>query len=88
LHPTGLSNSRIIPAVTLRPSATAAALLEGIKAAVLAHPCPRAAATLVTPPGDTRPMRLVPAYGNSCGEVEIHPIVAGDSGSESRNATS
>ena len=86
----GLSNPKVTPTVTLHPRGTAAALVEGINAANISHPCSRSAASamLVTPPGDTRSTRLAHPCGNPCNDVEIHPVIAGNSGSERPKATS
>jgi hypothetical protein len=70
------------PAIGLPPGGTASALLEGL----LFDPrtsrgCPTERALLSTPPNTTTPMKVA-ALTRICGQVQIHPMVPGSTGSQ------
>jgi len=70
------------PAVGLPAGGTASALLEGL----LFDPrtsrgCPTERALLSTPPNTTTPMKAV-VLTRICGQVQIHPMVPGSTGSQ------
>lgn len=70
------------PAIGLPAGGTASALLEGL----LFDPrtsggCPTERALLSTPPNTTSPMKVA-ALTRICGQVQIHPMVPGSTGSQ------
>jgi hypothetical protein len=66
-------------AVDLAPGQTASALLEGSLGPLAGEPaCPRYEALLVTPPGETRSVRL--STQSSLCYLEVHPLVTGATG--------
>jgi hypothetical protein len=70
------------PRVTLAPGAVASAILEGVGDAPASPPCPRYRGLLVGVPGGpaTTPLAIETA---ACRRLQIHPIVAGESGDQS-----
>jgi hypothetical protein len=67
--------------VLLDAGGSASALVEGQVVDNTGKTCPTEHALLTTPPGTTVPVK-VPATTVFCGQVQIHPIVAGKSSSK------
>jgi len=61
----------------------ASALLEGEQVDLRGDRCPSRPGLAVTPPRSTAPARL-PMTTTICGGVQIHPVVAGSTGSNER----
>lgn len=70
-----------VAAVLLNSGDSASALVEGQVVNATGGTCPTEHALLTTPPATTVPIKLV-ATTHICGQVQIHPIVAGKSGSK------
>jgi len=66
--------------VLIGPGQTASALLEGEVIDLGGKACPAEPGLLITPPNTRTPAR-VKARTVICGGVQIHPVVAGTSGS-------
>lgn len=76
-----LSDTKL-PVVTLRPGATASAMVEGTdNPQAAAASCPSLAGLAVTAPDGTAPVRL-PAAPGDCSGLEVHPVVPGDTGTD------
>ncbi|TNH26830.1 DUF4232 domain-containing protein [Micromonospora orduensis] len=67
------------PTVTLRPGGVASALVEAQGFRADGGPCTAYVRLLVTPPDDVRSVRLG-WDTDSCGELEVHPVVPGVTG--------
>ena len=79
----GLHNPKPpFPTAVLAAGGTASALLEGLVFdSRSSKGCPTEHALLSTPPGSTSPIKVV-AVTTICSQVQIHPVVAGSSGSQ------
>jgi hypothetical protein len=79
----GLRNPKPpFPAAVLAAGETASALLEGLVVdSRSGKGCPTEHALLSTPPATTSPLKVV-AVTTICSQVQIHPVVAGGSGSQ------
>ena len=67
------------PLVTLASGDSASATVEALAFDANGNACPPSAGVLVTPPDETRSLRL--DWGsNGCGELQIHPVVPGTTG--------
>ena len=75
----GQGNSNSGSAVDLQTGQTASALVEGLSGPKAGDaPCTQYEALVVTPPDDTRTVRL-PMTSSLC-ELQVHPLVAGPTG--------
>ncbi|HJQ03340.1 MAG TPA: DUF4232 domain-containing protein [Jatrophihabitans sp.] len=79
----GLRNPKPpFPTAVLGPGGTASALLEGLLFdSRTGKGCPTQHALLSTPPGTASPIKAA-AVTTVCSQVQIHPVVAGNTGSQ------
>jgi hypothetical protein len=76
------SNTTVPPAVTLQPSQTASAIVEGTDVpAGTETSCPSYPALLVTPPNLTQSTKVTPGLPG-CSTIYVHPVVPGSTGSQ------
>ena len=79
----GLEGTSVLPTVTLSPGQSASALLEGSDIERTGHRCSRVTAVRVALPGSTSSTMVQLERSNEmtvCGGLEVHPVVAGGSG--------
>ena len=81
-----LPGETTLPVVSLTPGQTASAIVEGTDNPIGSQPCARFQALLVTPPNLTEEDRVGISLSGmegfpSCSRLEVHPVVAGSSGS-------
>ena len=74
------------PVISLAPEQTASAVVEGTDNPIGSQPCPHFQALLVTPPNLTEQTRVGISEAGmegfpGCSGLEVHPVVAGSSGS-------
>jgi Domain of unknown function (DUF4232) len=81
----GVTDPASLPVVDLAPGATGSALLEGASHPDTAAggPCFQYPALLVTSPDETHSVRVDQTV-TTCTDLQIHPVVPGDTGSQSR----
>lgn|SRR6266487_2384279 len=77
----GLKQGASAPIVDIAPGQSASALLEALAFGPDGGSCTPYAGLLVTPPDDTRSVRLAWS-GDGCSNLEIHPVVPGDTGQQ------
>ena len=71
------------PVVDVGPGDTASALVETTHVRVNdTAPCPQYSGMLVTPPGETHAVRLTVGFSGCT--IQVHPVLPGDTGSETR----
>jgi hypothetical protein len=75
----GIAGHGPLPTVALAPGATASALLEGQDSMTNGHACPATWGVAVRLPVVSTLIRMRFVVG-ICGDVEIHPVVAGRAG--------
>jgi len=80
-----------LPRVSLAPGRSASAVVEGTDNPLGAQPCPYYLYLLVTPPNLTKEVRVQvfglgtqPGGLPGCSPIEVHPVVAGTTGSPAR----
>ncbi len=78
-----LAGAKAVTKVTLAPGQSASATIEALAIdAKTGKSCTRYAGILVTPPNETHSIKL--AWPNDgCGSLQVHPVVAGTTGSSS-----
>jgi hypothetical protein len=77
----GLKPAASAPIADIAPGQSASALLEALAFGPGGRSCAPYAGLLVTPPDETRSVRLAWS-GDGCSNLEIHPVVPGDTGQQ------
>ncbi|HEX3565571.1 MAG TPA: DUF4232 domain-containing protein, partial [Acidimicrobiales bacterium] len=85
------AGSTTLPQVSIAPARSASAVVEGTDNPLGTRPCPYYSSLLVTPPNLTKQTRLQvfglgtrPPGLPGCTFIEVHPVVAGTTGSPSQ----